>query len=539
MSRAGEALLALLRPFPRLAGALHHLRNPRRFAAKVADIARRARAARAYRTAIARGRFVIEVGPPAPATRFTVLMPVYRVAEEHLRAAIASVSAQSHANFELLLGDDASPDPHVARVLAAAARDDARVRTVRRPSTGGIAVASDELLREAGGEWVAFLDHDDLLHPRALELAARALAARPETDWLFTDEDKVGEDGRHSEPCLKPGWSHHLLLTFNYVCHLRVVRAEMLRRVGGHRAGFDGAQDYDLALRVLAAGGRFTHLPGILYHWRTVPGSMARAAAAKPAAHARALRALVDHAASFPRGGAISADVLLEPASFFRVRRAPDPALAVTALAPPGAPPPPWAAETLAATRFPPSAEEVVGLARGAAGDVLAVLPPQFAGRAALDEMLALLGVPGTALVAARHCSGRRVACSGWLADARGVAWDPWAGLGAEDPGYLNLAQVPGPRLAPPPLGWLAWRRDLVDAWDAAADEPGPWRLPLGLVRLGREVVTTPTVNLQVRQPAAAPPPPPGLPGCRVDWLEEAGAVRRRGTMTTTGEVTP
>ena len=539
MSRLGEALLALLQPFPKLAAALHYLRHPRRFAAKVLGGIRRVDAGRSYRAAIARGRFVVEAGPPAPLTHFTVLMPIFRVAEEHLRAAIASVRNQTHGNFELLLGDDASPDPHVGRVLAEAARDDARVRTFRRPATGGIAVASDDLLREARGDWVAFLDHDDLFHPRALELAARALLARPDTDWLFTDEDKVDEADRHSEPCLKPGWSRHLLLTFNYVCHLRVVRTAMLRRVGSHRAGFDGAQDYDLALRVLAAGGRFTHLPGVLYHWRTVHGSMARAAGAKPAAHERALRALTDHAASFPRGGAVTADVLLEPASFFRVRRRPDPGLSIAALLPPGTSPCRLATETVTVAPFPPSAEQVARLARGLTSEVVALLPPGWNHPTAFEELLALLGVPGTALVAARQCGGRRVTCSGWLVDSRGRAWDPMAGLSVFDPGYLNLALVPGPRHAPPPVGWVAWRRDLLDGWEAAADEPGPWRLPLGLARIGREVVATPTVSLELRDAPVPPLPPSGLPACRVDWLEAIGAVRRRSRIVRSGEVMP
>ena len=504
-------------------GRSFYLSRPRWLVHKLRRALAERRARPAYRAALERGTFLFE--PPAPPIEalISVVMPVHRVEERHLRAAISSVHGQSHAAWELLLLDDASPDAHVARVLAEAAHEDGRIRVFRRASTGGIAVASNQLLAEVRGSYTAFLDHDDTLHPRALELVARALAAWPDTDWLFSDEDVVDEDGRHREPRLKPGWSHHLLLAFNYVAHLRVVRTETLRRVGGHREGFDGAQDWDLALRVLAAGGRFRHLPGVLYHWRRVPGSMARAAAAKPEAHARALLALTDHLRGFPGGGEVDARVLLEPASLFRVRRAAAPGMTLAALVPPETMPRPLACETVTVDPFPPSAEAAIAAARRTSADVIAVMPPAWPRPEQLTELLALLAVPGTAVVAARQVGRRRVACSGWLRDARGRAWDPWAGLSADDPGYLNLALVPGPRQAPPPIGWLARRSDLLEAWEAAADEPGPWRLPIGFARLGREVVTTPTVSLQAVHSGLPPAPPADLPALQTDWLELIG----------------
>ena len=239
----------------------------------------------AYRAALSGRELQVEAGPLPDRFTISVAMPVFRVAERHLRAAIASVAAQSWPDWELVAVDDASPDPHVARVLAEAAADP-RVRVVRRSANGGVSVTSDEAVATARGEYVAFLDHDDVLHPRALELAVRFLVRRPETDWLFTDEDRVDEAGAHSEPMFKPGWSRHLLLALNLVSHMRVVRRAAIESAGGHRPGFEGAQDYDLALRVLAAGGRFAHLPGPLYHWRSVAGSMARTASAKPVAAA-------------------------------------------------------------------------------------------------------------------------------------------------------------------------------------------------------------------------------------------------------------
>lgn len=484
--------------------------SPALLARKAARAWRRRRALPSYREALARGELV-EIPAAAPAdVQFTVATPVYRVAEDHLRAAIASVRAQSHAGWELLLLDDASPDPHVARVLAEAAREDPRITVRRRASNGGIAVASDEIVAAARGAWVAFLDHDDLLHPRALEVAARALAADPRADWLFSDEDKVDEAGRHGEPCFKPAWSSHLLLSFNYVAHLRIVRRDLLARLGGHRRGLEGAQDYDLALRALATGARFRHLPGVLYHWRSVPGSMARAAGDKPAAHAHALRALAEHAAGWPRGGEIAAEVLLPPASVFRLRRRPESGLAVREVAAGLG----WGAA-------------LAGALRRETAEVVVAPPARGLGDAATTELLALLQVPGTAVAAARAVRRGTVAASGWVAGDGGGAEDPWAGLAAADPGYLNLAAMPGPRAVPPPTAWAAWRAPLLAAWDAAPDVPEPWRLAAGLARLELAVVVTPSATVPARSAGAAPPPVPAeIWRYRGRWPRALGLAR-------------
>jgi hypothetical protein len=489
-----------------------YLGRPGRFARKLARAWRRHRGAASYRERLAGGDLLVVPSALPADILFTVATPVFRVAEDHLRAAIASVRGQTHPGWELVLVDDASPDPHVARVLAEAARDDRRISVFRREANGGIAAASDDVLRGARGDYVAFLDHDDLLHPRALELAARSLAADPAADWLFSDEDKVDEAGRHGEPCFKPSWSRHLLLAFNYAAHLRVVRRSLLHELGGHRPGLEGAQDYDLALRALAAGARFSHVPGVLYHWRTVPASMASLAQAKPLAHAHAVRALAEHARSWPRGGDVECGVLLGPASLFRVRRRPEPGLAVARLEHPG----PWAGEDL------------VDAVRRSDAEVVVVSPAGALAGAALDELLALLLVPGTAIASAPGVRRGRVACSGWVADDAGGLRDPWSGLATTDPGYLNLALVPGPRSLPSAAGWAAWRDRLLAGWDAAPDVPEAWRLAVGLVRLGLETVVAPGAAVAAVGPAAvpAPRPPVALPLYRCRWADELGLNR-------------
>lgn len=528
MSRIGDTLYRAVRPFPRVAAALHYLRHPRLFIQKTAQLLQRRRQLRAYRQALKDGKLIVQVPGELPSFLITVATPVYRVAEEHLRAAIASVQAQTYPHWELILLNDASPDAHVKNVLREVSASNPRIRVVHQPSNLGIALASNEIIRLARGEYVAFLDHDDLLHPQALEQAARFLAGRPDVDWLFTDEDKVDERGRHSEPCFKPGWSHHLLLTFNYVSHLRIVRRSMLQKVGGHRPGFDGAQDYDLALRVLRSGGRFAHLPGVLYHWRTVASSMARAAGAKPAAHRHALQALAEHASSWPTGGNVSVEVLLAPASFFRVRRQPHASLSLALLS--------HKTQRLSGLggfrmdwiEVDPrllTPEQLVEVAQAITADVLVVPPPQGFSRIELEELLSLLQVPKTALVCARACRRKTVLNSGWVASDTGGLRDPWRGLACNDPGYLNLAMVPGPRLVPTPRGFVAWRQAVVAAMAAAEDVEAPWKLPLGWHRLGLEVVATPTVSYEAGETWAPPqaPVPEEAPVHMRRWLDEFG----------------
>ncbi|HVN77232.1 MAG TPA: glycosyltransferase [Thermoanaerobaculaceae bacterium] len=515
---------------PRIRRALGWLPHPARFLRKTRRWRAQRRALPAYRDALARGELLAEAGPLPPRGLISVAMPVFRVREAHLRAAIASVRAQTWTDWELVVVDDASPDAHVARVFAEAAADP-RVRVVRRATTGGISRASDDAVAHARADFVAFLDHDDELHPRALEMAARALASHPDTDWLFSDEDKLDEDGRHSQPMLKPGWSRHLLLGFNLVSHLRVVRRATIGHVGGHRPEYDGAQDYDLALRVLAAGGSFRHLPGPLYHWREVRGSMARFGSAKPQANARALAALREHARGFPRGGAVSAGVLVQPANVFRVRRAADDGLSIAVAAREAATfgrtePGRRRARHLPLEDRSPGA--LVAAARTCDDDV--VLTPPEAGLAARDveELLALLQVPGTAAAAGCLATGNTVVSSGWVVNEEGLAVDPWRGLALPDPGYLNLALLPGRRTLPPPCGWAAWRADLLEAWDSAPDAEDRWRLAVGWARLGREVVATPDATVEWEGSPVEPPltPVPGdLPRTPMDRLARFGLL--------------
>jgi O-antigen biosynthesis protein len=221
----------------------------------------------------------------------SVIMPTCNTPESFLHEVIASVLAQTYRNWELCICDDASDAPHVHRILADISNDDPRIRITRREQRGGIASATNDALKLAVGEYVAPLDHDDLLHPDALASVAAALM-QTSADIVYTDHDCVGEDGNRRLPYFKPDWSLDLFLSQMYLGHLVVFRRDMVDRLGGLRPEMDGAQDYDLVLRCLADGAKIAHVPRVLYHWRQHSGSTSANADSKPYAHEAGRRAI-------------------------------------------------------------------------------------------------------------------------------------------------------------------------------------------------------------------------------------------------------
>ena len=231
---------------------------------------------------------------PGGGPSISVVMPVHDPEPRLLREAIASVREQTYGRWQLIAVNDASTNNEVARVLDDAAADDERILVRHRTTNGHISAATNDALEFATGEFVAFMDHDDLLAPFAL--AAISLAA-PKADIIYTDEDKVDAAGRHFDPHLKPSWNPELLLGQNYLSHLTAVRRSLLGRVGGLRVGFEGSQDHDLLLRLTkeVAPDRIVHVPVIAYHWRAVEGSTALAPAEKSYTEDASISALQEH----------------------------------------------------------------------------------------------------------------------------------------------------------------------------------------------------------------------------------------------------
>jgi glycosyltransferase involved in cell wall biosynthesis/GT2 family glycosyltransferase len=220
----------------------------------------------------------------------SLVTPVYNPPPEVLEETIRSVQAQTYPHWELCLADGKSPNPRIQDLLSEYARRDPRIKVTLMPENRGIVANSNEALTLATGAFVGLLDHDDLLAPQALFEVVRYLNEHPETDMLYSDEDKVDEDGRRFEPFFKPEWSPELLDAFMYVGHLTVYRRALLSEVGGIPTGCDFSQDYDLALRITEKTRAIAHLPKVLYHWKAITGSAA--AGGKPYARESNLRAL-------------------------------------------------------------------------------------------------------------------------------------------------------------------------------------------------------------------------------------------------------
>jgi glycosyltransferase involved in cell wall biosynthesis len=225
----------------------------------------------------------------------SVLMPVYNTERVVLLEAIDSVRAQIYDHWQLCLANDGSTRPETLEVLASLA-DDPSVRVVNLPGNSGISEATNAALSLADGDFVALLDHDDVLKPHALAQVARWLNADPKLDLIYSDEDKVNAQGDlyDPHPHLKPDWSPDQLTSHNYVCHLTVARRTLVNQIKGFRSDFDGSQDYDLILRLTELTNRIAHIPEPLYSWRAVPGSAAAVGDAKPYAIEAAGRALSD-----------------------------------------------------------------------------------------------------------------------------------------------------------------------------------------------------------------------------------------------------
>ena len=220
-----------------------------------------------------RMREVIAVLPLRPT--FSVIMPVYETPEKYLREAIESVISQVYPDWELCIADDASKQPHVRDVLEEYAQHDPRIKLVFRERNGHIAATSNSAIAVASGEFIALLDHDDVLAPDALFENALVVNGQPDVDVIYSDEDKIDEDGRRSLPYFKPDWAPDSLLARNYVSHLGVYRRSIVVEAGGFRLGFEGSQDYDLLLRVTERSERVAHIARVLYHWRVHAASTA------------------------------------------------------------------------------------------------------------------------------------------------------------------------------------------------------------------------------------------------------------------------
>jgi glycosyltransferase involved in cell wall biosynthesis len=220
----------------------------------------------------------------------SVVMPVHNVDACWLERAIESVQTQVYPDWELCIAEDCATVPHIRPLLRDFAASDSRIRVRYLSKNLHISRATNAAAELAGGEFLLFLDQDDELTPDCLLEVAKAIVAG--ADIVYSDYDKMDLAGRRFDPVFKPDWSPELLLSYMYFGHVFAVRRDLFVAEGGCRGGFEGCQDFDLALRLTDKPRRIVHIPRVLYHWRCLPTSTASSGAAKPEAFERGRRAV-------------------------------------------------------------------------------------------------------------------------------------------------------------------------------------------------------------------------------------------------------
>jgi O-antigen biosynthesis protein len=227
----------------------------------------------------------------------SIILPVYNPNPAWLKEAIDSVRNQIYPNWELCIADDASPNPDIRVILKEYSQLDSRIKVELRKENGHISAASNSALGIARGLWVALLDHDDTLPSHALYCVVESINKDSSIRLIYSDEDKINEKSQRFGPYFKCDWNPDLFYSHNMFSHLGVYAMDLIREVGGFRLGFEGSQDYDLALRCIERieQNQIHHIPRVLYHWRMHAESTASSADAKPYAMLAGERAINDH----------------------------------------------------------------------------------------------------------------------------------------------------------------------------------------------------------------------------------------------------
>lgn len=228
----------------------------------------------------------------------SIVVPVYKTPTKLIKACIDSVINQTYENWELIIVDDASQDVQLNKVIQSYANNNKKIKFITNKINLHIANTTNEGIKIASGEYIGLLDHDDILYPNALFEVVKSLQ-KTKHDFIYTDEDKLSANGKvRSNPFFKPDWSPDFLRSINYITHFSVIKKGLINKVGGLNQKYNGAQDWDLFLRVSRQAKSIHHVPKVLYGWRMIQGSTAQATSAKPYVVNAQKKALLDDATS-------------------------------------------------------------------------------------------------------------------------------------------------------------------------------------------------------------------------------------------------
>lgn len=223
------------------------------------------------------------------------IIPVYNVSRELLCECLDSIINQSYQNFEICLADDCSTNEETLATLREYEKKYDKVKVVYRKENGHISEASNSALEIASGEFIGLVDNDDVLAKDALYYIAKELNRDKTLDMIYTDEDKLDFDGQRCFPHFKSDFALDTFLSSNYICHFTVLRKKIVKKIGGFRSEYNGAQDYDLFLRIIDETRKICHIPRVLYHWRMTKGSTSSSGGNKNYAYDAGKGALEDY----------------------------------------------------------------------------------------------------------------------------------------------------------------------------------------------------------------------------------------------------
>ena len=245
----------------------------------------------------------------------SIIIPTYNVSEKLLNECLESILNQSYKNFEICIADDSSTLDETIKTLKKYESND-KIKIIYRSKNGHISEASNTALSIANGEFIALVDNDDVLDKNALYYMVKKLNNDKSLDLIYSDEDKLDLKGNRCVPFFKPDYSPDTLLTVNYICHFTMIRKKIVDEIGGFRSEYNGAQDYDLFLRIINKTKRIGHVSRILYHWRMTETSTALNGANKNYALKNGKKALEDYF----KKNSISADVsIIENSHMYQI----------------------------------------------------------------------------------------------------------------------------------------------------------------------------------------------------------------------------
>lgn len=226
--------------------------------------------------------------------KISIIVPMYHTPEKYFKELVESVQNQTYSNWELCLADGSEKkEEYIDEIIKKLGK---KVKYKFLKENEGISGNSNEALKLATGDYIALLDHDDIIPTFALYEIVKTINENPDADFIYTDEDKILEEKENRiSPHFKQDFAIDTLRSYNYICHFSIFKKELMEKLKGFNSEFDGSQDYDLILRAAEQAKKIVHIPKILYHWRISANSVASGAQAKPYAYEAAKRAILAH----------------------------------------------------------------------------------------------------------------------------------------------------------------------------------------------------------------------------------------------------